>query len=97
MHSIERDQCYTPVIDVIHAEFGTLSQTERARVRICVPGAGLARLAWTLAAAGFSAEANEHSVFMLIISHFVLNQCSHINEHTVTACASNTSLLSTVS
>ena len=44
-----------------------------ARPRVLVPGAGLARLALDLNAAGFRVEANEHSFFMLLASAFILN------------------------
>ena len=44
-----------------------------ARPRVLVPGAGLARLALDLAAAGFAVEANEHSFYMLLGSAYLLN------------------------
>eukprot|EP00047_Mylnosiga_fluctuans_P020840 m.96984 g.96984 ORF g.96984 m.96984 type:complete len:371 (+) comp8649_c0_seq3:90-1202(+) len=67
----ERDQCYGPVL----AELARLfpSGTERAAVRVCVPGAGLARLVFEVARLGFEAQGNEWSVHMLLASHVVLN------------------------
>jgi carnosine N-methyltransferase len=38
-----------------------------------VPGAGLCRLAFTIAAAGFTVEANEISYHQLLASHFILH------------------------
>ena len=61
------------MIDAIETEFGRAA--DRAAVQICVPGAGLSRLAWELAALGYSTTANEQSLFMLFVAHYILNQC----------------------
>ena len=39
-----------------------------------VPGAGLGRLVFDIAAAGYAAQGNEFSSFMLIASNFLLNR-----------------------
>ncbi len=49
------------------------SSLTRGTVRVCVPGAGLGRLAFEIARLGFSAQGNEWSVHMLLASHVVLN------------------------
>ena len=43
-------------------------------VNVLVPGAGLGRLAFEFAAAGFKCQGNEWSLFMLLASNFVLNK-----------------------
>ena len=45
----------------------------RRDVRILVPGCGLGRLTWELAARGFEAEGNEFSYYMLLGSCLMLN------------------------
>jgi carnosine N-methyltransferase len=40
---------------------------------VLVPGCGLGRLPWDLACAGYAAQGNEFSYFMLFASHFILN------------------------
>jgi carnosine N-methyltransferase len=48
----ERDVCYKPMIDELLKRYP--SQAERARRRILIPGAGLARLGWEIAFLGES-------------------------------------------
>lgn len=52
-------------------------------IKILVPGAGLGRLAYELAYRGYYCEGNEFSLFMLIASNFVLNQCLTENQYRV--------------
>ena len=47
-----------------------------ARPRVLVPGAGLGRLVYEFAKAGFETEGNEFSYYMLFGSSFLLNCCS---------------------
>ena len=42
-------------------------------VRVCVPGAGLGRLAFDIAQLGFSCQGNEWSAFMLLAANIFLN------------------------
>lgn len=42
-------------------------------MRICVPGAGVGRLACELAALGYAVQGNEFSLYMLLASDFILN------------------------
>lgn len=55
----------------------------RGDIRVLVPGAGLGRLPWELAARGYSAQGNEWSVHMLLASNFVLNNSTKPHCHTV--------------
>ena len=41
---------------------------------VCVPGAGLGRLAYEVAKLGFVCQGNEWSVHMLLASHVLLNK-----------------------
>ena len=87
----ERDAAYKPVIEEIERIFsdknGKLKNSskiskvlfvERPKKNILVPGCGLGRLVWELFNAGFAAEGNEFSYFMLFASSFVLNKCFDI-------------------
>ena len=48
--------------------------SDPAEVSVLVPGAGLGRLAYEVAKAGYICQGNEFSLFMLFASHFVLNR-----------------------
>ena len=70
----ERLDCYSPILkelDSIHENVGV---EERGKLKILVPGAGLARLAHDIATLGFSVQGNEFSFYMLLSSDFILNQ-----------------------
>eukprot|EP01119_Soliformovum_irregulare_P017986 TRINITY_DN5435_c0_g1_i1.p1 TRINITY_DN5435_c0_g1~~TRINITY_DN5435_c0_g1_i1.p1 ORF type:complete len:417 (+),score=118.78 TRINITY_DN5435_c0_g1_i1:180-1253(+) len=69
----ERDQCYKPILDELSAKFPEIS--ERAKIRVLTPGAGLGRLTFEIARLGFSSQGNEYSYFMLLASNFILNRC----------------------
>jgi carnosine N-methyltransferase len=75
----ERDACYTPILAALDEHF----PGERGAVKVLVPGCGLGRLAMEIAAQGFWAQGNEFSTYMLIASHFALNQSTRVGEHLV--------------
>jgi carnosine N-methyltransferase len=50
---------------------------------VLVPGAGLGRLLVDLAAAGFEAQGNEFSYFMLLPGSFMLNRAACARQWTV--------------
>lgn len=79
----ERDAAYGPIIDAVMAKFGSVPYESRGDVRILVPGAGLGRLAFEFAMRGFSAQGNEFSYFMLLPSHFLLNNTQRAEEHVI--------------
>ncbi|TNY18323.1 N2227-domain-containing protein [Rhodotorula diobovata] len=79
----ERDTTYTPILDALEAAYADLSTSERAQTRVLVPGAGLGRLAWEVVRAGFTCQANEFSLHMLIASHFILNHTASPNAYTL--------------
>ena len=45
----------------------------RRQIKICVPGAGVGRLACELASLGYAVQGNEFSLYMLLASDFILN------------------------
>ena len=81
----ERNAAYGPIIEAIESRFAPSASSfpERAAVRVLVPGAGLGRLAWDIAKRGFSCQGNEFSFFMLVASHFVLNNTNCLHGHRI--------------
>ncbi|BFZ62105.1 hypothetical protein YB2330_003184 [Saitoella coloradoensis] len=76
----EREQCYRPIVSVLEELF---PDRHERNIRVLVPGAGLARLAWELARAGFHAQANEFSYHMLLGSFYILNCGVPVGHHTI--------------
>ncbi|KAJ2938334.1 hypothetical protein O0L34_g13253 [Tuta absoluta] len=79
----EREQCYQPILDELEQLFPQDDTSDRREIKVLVPGAGLGRLAWEIAARGFTCQGNEFSLFMLFASNFVLNRCLEANKYTV--------------
>ncbi|KAJ6462279.1 N2227-like protein-domain-containing protein [Mycena vitilis] len=79
----EREACYKPMKDALLMHFADVPESERGRLRVLVPGAGLGRLAHDVARLGFTCQGNEFSHYMLLSSHFILNRTSAINAHTI--------------
>ncbi|GAA5874463.1 hypothetical protein JCM16303_005861 [Sporobolomyces ruberrimus] len=79
----ERDSTYTPILEALERTFSSLDTTQRASTRVLVPGAGLGRLAWEIVRKGFTCQANEFSLHMLIASSFILNSTTRINEYPI--------------
>ncbi|EKD02723.1 hypothetical protein A1Q2_02953 [Trichosporon asahii var. asahii CBS 8904] len=75
----EREACYKPLLEALEAHFPDVST--RGEKKVLVPGCGLGRLAMEIAARGFWAQGNEFSTYMLIASHFALNQTTTAEEH----------------
>ncbi|KJE94114.1 hypothetical protein, variant [Capsaspora owczarzaki ATCC 30864] len=65
----ERDASFNPILDVLKSEF-----PNPQGFTVLVPGTGLGRLTWEVARAGFRAQGNEFSYYMLLASNFILNQ-----------------------
>lgn len=74
----ERDAAYAPIVAAL-----VQRMPPDRTVRVLVPGAGLGRLAFDLAAQGYSVQGNEFSYFMLIPSHFLLNNTQAVRQHVV--------------
>ena len=75
--SVEREQCYTPIIKALTGLYP--DRGARVDKKVLVPGAGLGRLAFEIAAQGFECQGNEFSLFMLFASNFVLNKTSAVD------------------
>ena len=78
--TIEREACYQPVLTALEEE--RLARSG-ARLRVLVPGAGLARLVFDLCCAGFDTEGNEISYHQLLASSYILNYCHASHAHTL--------------
>jgi carnosine N-methyltransferase len=70
----ERDQAYEPILNaVVRYVPIVVGRKGDEAPRICVPGAGVGRLALELAALGYRVQGNEFSLYMLLASDFILN------------------------
>ncbi|WBW72812.1 methyltransferase, CARNMT1-like protein [Schizosaccharomyces osmophilus] len=78
----ERQATYVPILQELDSLF-PLGSIDRSQIHILVPGSGLGRLAFDIAAQGFSCQGNEFSYFMLLTSHYMLNCVSTINEFVI--------------
>ena len=56
--------------------FPSKSKPDHSIVKVLVPGAGLGRLVFEFAKEGYTAQGNEFSYFMLLISNYLLNSTS---------------------
>ncbi|VVC89681.1 carnosine N-methyltransferase [Leptidea sinapis] len=83
MGAPEREQCYQPILDELEDRYPIEDFSNRSQVKVLVPGAGLGRLAWEVAARGFTCQGNEFSLFMLFASNFILNKCHEANQYMV--------------
>lgn len=73
---VERDTAYLPLIQSVLKYLpipNNKKQKPAAPIKLCVPGAGLGRLACELAAKRYTVQGNEFSLFMLLASDFILN------------------------
>lgn len=80
---MERDMAYGPIKDSVKKYLPLQDETNAATAsnntaakypfRLCVPGAGVGRLACELASLGYAVQGNEFSLYMLLASDFILN------------------------
>ncbi|KAF3900091.1 Carnosine N-methyltransferase [Trichophyton interdigitale] len=75
--AVERETCYGPVMRDLQGEFG---ENPAQGTRVLIPGAGLGRLVFDVAMAGFEAEGNEISYHQLVTSSWVLNRTKRKEE-----------------
>lgn len=68
----ERNVTFTPLLTALQSKLPVTSSNLYTQ-RVLVPGCGLARLPLEIASLGYACEANEYSMFMLTVSHFILN------------------------
>ncbi|KAF8955490.1 hypothetical protein BGZ46_002630 [Entomortierella lignicola] len=76
----EREAVYDPILKELTSRFSTVPQERRGDIHVLVPGSGLGRLAFDIAHAGFSAQGNEFSYYMLLASNFILNKTTQVNQ-----------------
>jgi carnosine N-methyltransferase len=69
----ERNMAYAPILESVQKYCPLGEGSRSSRPKICVPGAGVGRLALELAARGYAVQGNEFSLFMLLASDFILN------------------------
>uniref|UniRef100_A0A6U9YJI3 carnosine N-methyltransferase n=1 Tax=Pseudo-nitzschia australis TaxID=44445 RepID=A0A6U9YJI3_9STRA len=72
---IERATAYSPIKTLIQKYLPLDPRTSGTQLlpRILVPGSGVGRLAFDLAAMGYSVQCNEFSMYMLLALDFILN------------------------
>lgn len=68
----ERQTTFIPIINALQTKL-PVNSSNLYNQRVLVPGCGLARLPLEIASLGYSCEANEYSMFMLTVSHYILN------------------------
>ncbi|CAK9303604.1 unnamed protein product [Gordionus sp. m RMFG-2023] len=77
---LERDISYTPILIDLQLLF---KEDTFQEISILIPGCGLGRLVYEIAKLGFTAQGNEWSLFMLLASNFILNNCKTINAYQI--------------
>ncbi|GAX22043.1 hypothetical protein FisN_6Hh290 [Fistulifera solaris] len=66
---VERDMAYAPLLKMVQKYLPLNNRS----LRLCVPGAGVGRLACELTASGYAVQGNEFSLHMLLASDYILN------------------------
>ncbi|KAI8810225.1 N2227-domain-containing protein [Cladochytrium replicatum] len=79
----EREATYGPILRTLDQLFHDVPFEQRGSIQILVPGAGLGRLAYDIAKAGFTCQGNEFSFYMLFASNFILNKPKHSKQFEV--------------
>jgi len=80
----EREQIFEPIMAEMKSLF-----PKPSGISVLVPGCGVGRLPYELANAGFDAQGNEFSYFMLLVSDFILNKREENELFTIHAALSN--------
>ncbi|KAJ2718835.1 hypothetical protein GGI07_005566 [Coemansia sp. Benny D115] len=81
--AVERTETYSPLLRALESEYAHVEPSQRGKIHVLVPGAGLGRLMFEICSRGFSCQGNEFSYFMLLASNFILNRSTKVNEHTI--------------
>ena len=69
---LEREHVYGPLLAELDKHL-PVTDANRNMQRVLVPGCGLGRLAFDIAARGYATQGNDASYFMLFSSNFILN------------------------
>ncbi|KAJ3572174.1 hypothetical protein NP233_g3256 [Leucocoprinus birnbaumii] len=77
----EREQIFKPILHVLQQ----VPPSERAGLKVLVPGSGLGRLAWEISQLGFTTKAVEFSYFMTLAMRFLFspNTTTKPNQHQI--------------
>lgn len=67
----DREACFDPILRALQEKWPDMAS--RKGVRVLVPGCGLGRLPFEIAALGFNAQGNEFSYHMIFTSCMILN------------------------
>ena len=76
----ERLAAYGPVLQALETEFGL---SDKSKIKILIPGAGLGRLLFEVCKAGFVGEGNEISYHQIIVSNHILNHVERARHFTL--------------
>jgi hypothetical protein len=91
----ERIRCFKPIVAALEQEFtsrsSTTSDSDRANIKVLVPGVGLGRLVFDICRTGFSVEGNEISYHMLMASALILNETKGTGQFKIAPWALNSS------
>lgn len=80
----ERKNCHFRMIEELKKYINPNDQKNNEELfSVLVPGAGLGRLVYELCKAGYNAQGNEFSYFMLLTSHFILNNTKQKEEFSI--------------
>lgn len=79
----ERENCHFRLINELLRYYNPKENQNEAKYKVVVPGAGLGRIVFELCKAGFSAQGNEFSYFMLLTSNYILNNTYKKNQISV--------------
>lgn len=69
----EREMASRPIIRQVHTYLPIKNENSDDPPKICVPGAGVGRLALELTSLGYAVQGNDFSLHMLLASDFILN------------------------
>ncbi len=75
--------CYKPILEEFKKYFPDSRNDNNDLISVLIPGAGLGRLLYEFSKAGYKAQGNEFSYFMLLASNFMLNCSTQAEEFTI--------------
>jgi len=80
--SVEREMCYGPILRAVDDLIAQNPVHNKSEYQVLVPGAGLGRLVFEICQRGVPCQGNECSLYMLIVSNWLLNQSTSTHQHT---------------
>ena len=73
----ERKHTFGLILSALESIYN--EEASRSKVKVLVPGSGLARLPFEICRRGFTCQGNEFSMYMLLASNYILNRVSEPN------------------